>query len=132
MLRNFGLIRVGQPIPANAEFDLVAVSDPYDFAGAGQLSLFRRPLPSTNLPFLATVMWDGRESAPGNTIRQNLAAQSNDATRGHAQAAVDLTSAQRQAIVDFEMALFTAQNSDSKAGSLSSGGGLGTVSALKN
>lgn len=57
-----GVIRVGLPIPANAEFDLIAVDDPYKFASAAQLSLFRRPLPSTNLRSLTTVMWDGRES----------------------------------------------------------------------
>ena len=40
-----GLIRVGLPIPANAEFSLTAVDDPYHYASAAELSLFRRPLP---------------------------------------------------------------------------------------
>ena len=31
--------------PAGAEFELVAVDDPYGYASAGELSLFRRPLP---------------------------------------------------------------------------------------
>ena len=56
------LIRVGIGIPAGAEFELVAVDDPYGFASAAELSLFRRPLPTTNLRFLSTVMWDGRET----------------------------------------------------------------------
>src|SRR6185369_5813684 len=80
MLLNHGVIRVGLAITATAEFDLTLVEDPYHFASATELSLFRRPLPSTNLKFLATVMWDGRESVPGNTVAQNLATQSNDAT----------------------------------------------------
>ena len=62
------LIRVGIGIPANAEFELSAVDDPYDFASASELSLFRRPLPATNLKFLSAVMWDGRETVPGQTI----------------------------------------------------------------
>ncbi|HYT97848.1 MAG TPA: hypothetical protein VEO36_11040, partial [Casimicrobiaceae bacterium] len=62
MLLNRGLIRVGIGIPANAEFELVAVDDPYGYASASELSLFRRPLPSTNLKFLSTVMFDGRET----------------------------------------------------------------------
>ena len=97
MLLTRGLIRVGIGIPENAEFELVAADDPYGFATASQLSLFRRPLPSTNLGFLNTIMWDGRETLqkllPTNSAAQNLAAlrfdlsdQANAATRGHAQA----------------------------------------------
>src|SRR5215471_17956965 len=108
LLLNRGTIRVGIGIPATAEFNLTLVEDPYHFASATELSLFRRPLPSTNLKFLSAVMWDGRESVPGS-ITQGLLNQANDATRGHAQAARDLTQAERQAIVDFETALFTAQ-----------------------
>ena len=56
MLLSKGLIRVGLPIPADAEFELSAVDDPYRFASAAELSLFRRPLPTTNLGMLSTVM----------------------------------------------------------------------------
>jgi len=132
LLMNRGVIRVGIGIPANAEFDLTFVEDPYHFASATELSLFRRPLPSTNLKFLATVMWDGRESVPGNSVQQNLLNQANDATLGHAQAAVALTQAQRQAIVDFETALFTAQITDTSAGSLTAAGATGGPVALSN
>src|SRR4029079_16583935 len=62
LLLTRGLIRVGLPMPPDAEFVLEAVDDPYGFASARELSLSRRPLPSTNLGFLSTVMWDGRES----------------------------------------------------------------------
>ena len=119
MLLNRGVIRVGLPMPANAEFDLVAVDDPYWYASAKELSLFRRPLPSTNLSFISGVMWDGRETVAGATMAQNLARQANDATLGHAQASVPLTAAQQSSIVAFETALFTAQTSDSVVGSLS-------------
>jgi hypothetical protein len=53
-----GVVRVGLPIPATAEFDPVAVDAPYHFVSAAELSLFRRPLPITNLKFDSTVMWD--------------------------------------------------------------------------
>src|SRR5262249_52481692 len=58
LLLKRGVIRIDLPVPANAEFELVAVDDPYKFASAAQLSLFRRPLPTTNLKFDSTVTWD--------------------------------------------------------------------------
>ena len=137
MLLTKGLIRVGIGIPAGAEFELVAVDDPYHFASPRELSLFRRPLPSTNLGFLTTVMWDGRESTvrpitfsdPG-ALAADLAHQANDATRGHAQASRDLTDAERQQIVAFELALFTAQVVDKRAGDLTRDGARGGPLAL--
>jgi hypothetical protein len=139
MLLRKGLIRIGIGIPQNAEFDLVSVDDPYRFASASELSLFRRPLPSTNLRFLSTVMWDGRETFKdaasqdcilGTTncfasLHFNLADQSNAATTGHAQAAQPLTTAQREAIVGFETTLFTAQVFDREAGELTARRALG-------
>ena len=139
MLLNKGLIRVGIGIPANAEFDLVAVDDPYGHASAAELSLFRRPLPSTNLKFLSTFMWDGRETfkdpASTNCIMGtsncfatphfDLSDQANAATVGHAQAAQPITMAQRDAIVAFESTLFTAQIFDEEAGDLAARGARG-------
>ena len=52
MLLSKGLIRVGIGVSDSAEFRLIAVDDPYGFASATELSLFRRPLPATNLGFL--------------------------------------------------------------------------------
>ena len=61
MLLRRGLIRVGIGIPATAEFTLADVQDPYGYASASELSLFRRVLPSTNLNFLTGLMWDGQD-----------------------------------------------------------------------
>jgi hypothetical protein len=130
MLLDRAVIRIGLPIPPNAEFELTAVDDPYHFASAEQLSLFRRPLPTTNLGFLSTVMWDGRETFPGQTIHFDLADQANGATRGHAQAPADLTAAQEESIVAFETGLFTAQLFDVRAGDLREQGALGGPEAL--
>jgi hypothetical protein len=124
MLLNRGVIRIGLPIPANAEFELVAVDDPYHYASAAELSLFRRPLPTTNLKFDSTVMWDGREVVDGQTVAQELATQASDATTGHAQGK-PLTSAQRESIVNFETALASAQIIDHRAGDLHDDGAKG-------
>jgi cytochrome c peroxidase len=128
LLLQRGVIRVGLPIPAGAEFELAAVDDPYGFASAQELSLFRRPLPSTNLPFVPAVMWDGRET--GATLAAALATQANDATLGHAQAAAPLPDATRAAIVSVELPLFTAQVIDTVAGRLDRDGGEGGPLAL--
>jgi cytochrome c peroxidase len=124
MLLSKGLIRVGIGIPAGAEFTLAAVDDPYGYASAAQLSLFRRPLPSTNLKFLTAVMWDGRETLPNMTINQDLADQANGATQGHAQG-VGLSAADQASVVAFETALFSAQVTDVNAGDLTANMGAG-------
>ena len=132
MLLNKGLIRVGIGIPTGpgVEFTLESVDDPYGYASASELSLFRRPLPSTNLAFLSTVMFDGRETFAGHTIDFDLMDQSNAATMGHAQAAIPLTTEQRQAIVDFETGLYTTQVYDKVAGDLTGRGAHGGPKAL--
>src|SRR6185503_6203974 len=81
-------------------------------------SLYRRPLPSTNLAFLSAVMWDGRQSPPGSTILENLAKQADDATTEHAEAAGHITREEALAIVALETGLFTAQGRDKHAGPL--------------
>jgi cytochrome c553 len=124
MLRNRGVIRVGIGVASTAEFELTAVDDPYGFASAGELSLFRRPLPSTNLGFIPTVMWDGRE-ATGVTIDDRLGVQANNATLGHAEADVPLAPGDRDAIVLFETALTSAQLRDRVAGRLDAAGARG-------
>ena len=129
ILMTKALIRVGIGIPADAEFTLDAVDDPYGFASSHELSLFRRPPPSTNLTFLSTVMWDGRETFPGQTITFDLLDQANGATTGHAQG-IPLSTEQREQIVDFETSLFTAQVYDVAAGDLGSQGARGGPKAL--
>ncbi len=113
-----GLIRIGLAVPENAEFEIVDADDPYDCgAPLTQASMYRRPLPTTNLGFLSTVMWDGRETVKGQAIRSDLLTQASDATTGHAQGAAP-SPGQLQQIVDFELGLFTAQTHDNGAGSL--------------
>jgi hypothetical protein len=131
------LIRIALPAPAGAEFQVVSVVNPYGCSDPATLSMYRRPLPTANLRFLSTLMWDGRESStqtgtqkitfptnPGDLLT-DLAHQSVDATNIHAKGITPLTPQHQQAIVDFEMALTTAQAFDYRAGALNANGATG-------
>ncbi|MFZ1919013.1 MAG: hypothetical protein WAU58_15675 [Terriglobales bacterium] len=139
---NNGLIRIGLTVPPNTtdssapQYTITAVQDPYGCAlttnsqGQQIVSVYRRPLPTTNLGFLSAVMFDGRESFSfplnnGQTFAANLntdlTQQATDATLIHAQAAQTPTPTQLTQIVGFELALNSAQLSDFRAGSLSKG-----------
>jgi cytochrome c peroxidase len=140
LLLNNGLIRIGITLPATTQFTIKAVVDPYGCAittdattGLQTVSVYRRPLPTTNLGFLSTVMFDGRETiVPLNnsaTFQANLLTdlmhQALDATNIHAQAAVPLTTQQQSDIVNFELGLFSAQFADYQAGLLNQYGAQG-------
>lgn len=139
LLLKHGLIRVFLPVPANAQFNISVVKDPYGCAmvpgASGQpvVSVYRRPLPTTNLGFLSTIMFDGRETkAPLNlssTFSANLSAdltqQATDAVNIHAQATQPPTAAQLEDILAFELGLFSAQSYDAAAGYLHARGAGG-------
>jgi cytochrome c peroxidase len=138
LLRTRGLIRIAIAVPATADFAVVSVDNPYSCNETDTISMYRRPLPSANLPFLSAVMFDGRESTPatgttkigfGNypaSLMGDLAHQSVDATTGHAQGdGTHPTAAEQQQIVDFETALYTAQAATFTAGRLDARGAHG-------
>lgn len=125
---HYGLIRVQIGIPGDAGFTLLSATNPKRCAIApgsagvgGQLFLFRRPLPSTNLVFDTTIMWDGRESTPPTTqkittaagfasegpLLFDLADQANGATTGHAQGGSIAGTQAQSDIVAFEANLYT-------------------------
>src|SRR5215470_7527392 len=137
LLLEKGLIRIGLPLPTtNLQFevDIDKVEDPYNCTTSkdtgltskttGIMSMYRRPLPSTNLGFLTAIMWDGREPS--------LAHQSVDATLIHAQAdpSSPPTAGQQGQIVAFETGIFTAQQFDNVAGDLTAGNTKGGPVAL--
>lgn len=134
LLLERGLFRVGLKVPADAEFFIESVDDPYNCDAPTtpllSASVYRRPLPSTNLRFNSAVMWDARISKVPAPIEEDLARQANAATRGHAEAPMDLTEAERKAIVNFEIGLFTAQARDMAAGDLDAKGADGGALAL--
>jgi cytochrome c peroxidase len=145
LLTGYGLIRIALPLPANAEFTLVTPvgNDPDSCqfpnsptgidptTGGPMLSMYRRPLPATNLTFVpglpsttipSAIMWDGREPSLEN--------QSVDATLGHAQANNAPSGTQQAQIVGFEKGLFTAQSYDVAAGLLAALNATGGAVAL--
>jgi cytochrome c peroxidase len=139
LLKN-GLIRIPLSVPMNAQFSISVVHDPYGCAlqidPKTQLltaSVYRRVLPTANLSFLSAVMFDGRETIVPLTssatldanLRTDLMHQAMDATLGHAQAAATPTDAQLNAIVDFELAIYSGQIWDNRAGLLSDDGAKG-------
>ena len=140
LLLKYGLIRVAMKVPRNAEFTISVVHDPYGCAlrpdaatGALIVSVYRRPLPAANLRFLSAVMFDGRQTvAPLDdpaTFAQNLHAdlvsQARDATLTHAQASSAPTSAELDAIADYESSLYAAQTVDRDAGPLTADSAFG-------
>ena len=127
LLLDKGLIRIKIKPPANAQYELVRVDDPHgnQASMADGIVVFRRPLPATNLRFLNAVMWDTREGhAEPEFVNANLKRQARNAVIDHAEGAAPPDDV-LQAIVDFEMALFTAQVRHQGAGNTSSKGAFG-------
>src|ERR1700730_15729356 len=97
LLLTKGLIRVGVAVPATADYQVVSVYNQYGCNATDVISMYRRPLPTTNLRFLSALMFDGRESSPATgtikildanyptSLLNDLAHQSIDATVIHAQ-----------------------------------------------
>ena len=142
LVRQHGLIRIGLTLPAVTQFTISVVHDPYGCAmvpdpNSGQMivSVYRRPLPTTNLNFLSAIMFDGRETgAPLNaasTFQANLIAdlthQAMDATNIHAQAnpPVTVSDSRLPQMVNLELGLSTAQIYDFAAGYLGARGAQG-------
>ncbi len=126
MILKYAVIRIQLAIPATANFTLTSATNPKRCAIppgspaiSGDLFLFRRPLPATNLMFLSSVMWDGRETLEKITTQAgeestaslmfDLADQANTATTGHAQGASIAATQAQQDILTFETDLSTAQ-----------------------
>jgi cytochrome c peroxidase len=160
-------IRSGIALPQTREFEILSIDDPYNCttnpttglsaipttAGTtGAVSLYRRPLPTTNVGFLTTLLWDGREP--------DLFSLSLHATRNRLQSTTDPTPAELQQMVMFQgcdfknqehranianppttsicaqtppgSGIFTAQLIDDAAGYLNAAGGRGGPRAVFN
>jgi hypothetical protein len=134
LLRNRGLIRLKIRPPANAQYELVSVDDPYGNVSnmADGIVVFRRPLPATNLKFLNAVMWDTRQGrGEAELVNANLRNQARAAVIDHAEGAAPPDDV-LQEIVDFQGALFTAQYRHRRAGKTFKGGASGGPDTLVN
>ncbi len=144
LLLERGLIRIEIDMPTNPQFTIAVVHDPYGCAitsdpktGLPVISVYRRPLPTTNLRYLSTVMFDGRETLMPlnraktfqNNLNFDLTDQAITAVLTHSQG-VTPTAAQLNEIVQFELGFSTAQIRDDKAGSLQMHGAYGGPAAL--
>ena len=139
LVANKWIACIGLQVPPNSsnpnppQFTITAVQDPYgcalttDGQGHQTVSVYRRPLPTTNLGFLSAVMFDGRESATfplnntqtfASNLNTDLTQQAIDATLTHAQGSAAPTPSQLSDIVSFETALNSAQLRDFFAGNL--------------
>jgi cytochrome c peroxidase len=140
LLLQHGLIRIFLKPPATPQFSISVAHDPYGCAittdptdGQPIVSVYRRPLPTTNLGFLSTIMFDGRETKQPLNVRAsfpaNLAAdltqQAIDAIAIHAQGTQAPSAAQLDDIIGFELGLYTAQTHDNAAASLRADGAYG-------
>lgn len=141
MLLTRGVIRLGLPVRDTHEFKVVAVDDPYGFIqnppsgpqpAAFPLSLFRRPLPTTNLKFVTVVNWDGRSSLPADLTNtfQSMKNQSNGATVNHALAPAPIADDIRTRIAGFESGIYTAQTQTDGVGHTDKHGARGGPEAL--
>jgi len=118
LILNYALVRIGLPIPLPPQrgFEVTAVNDPYGCTSltsptSGTLSVYRRVLPTTNLAFATTLMWDGRETSQAQAALDEALVHEEAASPGP-------DAVQQNQIVDFETGIFTAQISDHDAGSL--------------
>jgi len=138
------LIRVGITLPVKTEFTINVVHDPYRCAittdpanGRPLVSVYRRPLPTTNLRYLSAVMFDGRETlAPLNnatTFQDNLTLDLTDqalsAVLIHNQGVAPAPETLSE-IVQFELGLSTAQVRSDEVGSLQAHGANGGPQSL--
>jgi len=121
LLLSKGLIRVEMPVPATAEFKLMAYTGTYCNQIDREkpvLSLYRRPLPTTNLHTVTTLMWDGRDSIT-NDLHKDLIEQARHATMTHAEAKVAPSQAELEQMVSLETSIVTAQITSNYGFSLS-------------
>ena len=145
LIVNNGLIRIPEELPAGTQFTLSTVSDPYGCAvtldgvtGRQIVSVYRRPLSATSLSFLSDVMWDARESVASlgtastfsANLNTDLTAQAVNAVATHEQGTATPASTQLSEMVALEEGFYTAQATDTQAGSLSANGATGGAANL--
>jgi len=125
LLLSKGLIRMSLTPPANAQFAVSDVVNPYGCTSTSVVSVYRRIPTTANLIFLSTVMWDGRESPTGVRIPTDLIHQAEDALTTHEGTSSAPAESVLQSIERFEIAQFGAQTHDTAAGALDAAGARG-------
>ncbi|HZP46126.1 MAG TPA: hypothetical protein VFB15_10790 [Candidatus Binataceae bacterium] len=154
LLLNYGLIRVMLPISpvtftgATPNYVIKVLKDPTNCQlnnpnvqaacvqaygpGAQCISVYRRPLPTTNMSFQSVLFWDGRVPSP-QTIGLTAALNQVDihATETHEQTGQP-TAAQLADMAAFQEGLYSTQETDAIAGSLTANGATESAQNLAN
>jgi cytochrome c peroxidase len=124
MLRK-GLFRRGGPVPANAEYEIIAVDDPLGAGGSTtRFEAFRRPLATANFHIAQNVGWHDQNTNGSGNVHAALAAQAAGNITG-AQQGPPASAATIESIVVYEEGLRFAQQSVFGVGSLTACGGRG-------
>ncbi len=121
MLLKKGLTRFSRSINPTAEFEVVAVDDPYGWSTPAAFSNFRRIISTSNEAHQSSVLWTG---GPAD-VRTNLAGLMVGATKFHGETTFTVPPALAAAGADFLMGLSFAQSVDRRAGALDVAGATG-------
>lgn len=116
-----GLVRFPQSVSPDAEFEVIAVDDPYGFGTPALYTKFRRPTPTANEKLVASILWT---NGPQADIPALLAGLFTAATTFHGQGTVPPPEANEAAGL-FMRSIFHAQAEDRIAGRLDVGGARG-------
>lgn len=124
-----GLTRFSRTVSPTAEYNVIAVSDPYGFSTTTTFSSFRRPTPTANETKTSTILSTSVPAA-GSDVPSQLRTILPGGVRLHEQGAVPATQAQADAAGAFMLGVIFAQSFDFKAGRLDSDGANGGPAAL--
>jgi cytochrome c peroxidase len=124
MLRK-GLFRRGGNVPANAEYEIVAVDDPLGAGGsATRFAFFRRPPATANFHIAQNVGWHDQFTNGSGNVPAGLSALATAVTVGALEAPAPSPETLEQ-LVSHQMSLSFAQQSIFGIGSLTSCGATG-------
>jgi len=124
MLRK-GLFRRGGDVPANAEYEIVAIDDPLGTGGSlTRFQAFRRPLATANFHIAKNVGWHDQNTNGSGNVHAGLVTQATGAIRG-AEQGQPPTPDTVESIAVYEEGLAFAQQYVFGVGLLTSCGGRG-------
>jgi hypothetical protein len=125
MLRK-GLFRRGGNVPANAEYEIIAIDDPLGTGGSlTRFQAFRRPLATANFHIARSVGWQDQDGNGSPDIHVGLTSQAANNITGAQQGTPPANPDTVEAIVAYERSLRFAQQSVFGAGSLTACGATG-------
>jgi hypothetical protein len=124
MLRK-GLFRRGGDVPANAEYEIIAVDDPLQAGGSlTRIQAFRRPLATANFHIARNIGWHDQNTNGSGDVHAGLTAQATGAITG-AEQGPQPSAETVESIVVYEEGLRFAQQFVFGVGLLNSCGAAG-------